>query len=275
VRAADELIDRIVDLSKIPSGKRQREIRRELRSHIDDFVVTARDAGFDQSEIERLLLANFGDPGQIAGGFSWVYRHERRRTQLFAYALSTVLIASLLLPGILAVQAGLAFSFGTPITKILASRHTLVEALDMLTSVAVYLGLTSIENLFGSQPFLRAVALLAVILTILNLACAAAGWHTTFLMYGLVSGVFLRAVQIFITPRLARIGIVVVCFPLAGLVSALLRAPVSHMTLAATWSSWLVMGAGYQLMTHFAGRVDQALVNGLWGFRQVSEGETT
>ncbi len=59
------------------------------------------------------MLANFGDPGQIAQGFAWVYRHERRRLRAFAYTLSTVLLASCLLAAILAMQAGLAFGFGT------------------------------------------------------------------------------------------------------------------------------------------------------------------
>ena len=42
MRAAEELIDCIVNSSQIPSGKRRREIQRELRSHIEDFVVAAR-----------------------------------------------------------------------------------------------------------------------------------------------------------------------------------------------------------------------------------------
>jgi hypothetical protein len=263
MRAADQLIDSIVNSSQIPSGKRRGEIQRELRSHIEDFVVAAREAGRDQDEIEKLALANFGDPGQIAQGFAWVYRHDRRRLRAFTYTLSTVLLASCLLAVILAVQAGLAFGFGTPIMKVLASRHTVIEALDILTSVAVYLGVTSLENVFESHQFQKAALLLTVILTVLMVSCAAAGLHATFLFYGLVTGVFFRAVQRFVTPKIARVGIVAVCFPLAGLVSALLRSPVSHVAPAAICASWLAMGAGYQLMTHLAARVDAALLNGL------------
>ena len=120
MRAAEELIDCIVNSSRIPPGKRRREIQRELRSHIEDFVVAARLAGREQDEIEQLVLANFGDPGQIAKGFAWVYRHERRRLRAIAYTLSTVLLAGCLLAAILAMQAGLAFGFGTPIMKVLA-----------------------------------------------------------------------------------------------------------------------------------------------------------
>jgi hypothetical protein len=263
VRAAEELIDCIVNSSQIPSGKRRREIQRELRSHIEDFVVAAREAGSDQNEIEKMVLANFGDPGQIAKGFAWVYRHERRRLRAFAYTLSTVLLASCLSAVVLAMQAGLAFGFGTPVMKVLASRHTLIETLDILASVAVYLGLTSLENLFESNRFQKAVFLLTVILAILMVSCAAAGLHITFLFYGLVNGVFFRAVQLFITPKVVRVGVVVVCFPLAGLVSNLLRSPVSDVAFAATCASWLIMGAGYLLMTHIAARFDAALLNGL------------
>jgi hypothetical protein len=263
MRAADQLIDSIVNSSQIPSGKRRGEIQRELRSHIEDFVVAAREAGRDQDEIEKLVLANFGDPCQIAQGFAWVYRHERRRLRAFAFTLSTVFLASSLLAAILAMQAGLAFGFGTPIMKMLASRHTVIEALDILASVAVYLGVTSLENVFESHQFPKAAFLLTVILTVLMVSCAAAGLHIGFLLFGLVNGVFFRTVQRFVTPTVARVGIVAVCFPLAGLVSALLRSPVSHVAPAATCASWLAMGAGYQLMTHLAARVDAALLNGL------------
>ena len=164
---------------------------------------------------------------------------------------------------ILTVQAGLAFGFGIPIMKVLASRHTVIEALDILASVAVYLGVISLENLFESHRFQKAAFLLTVILTVLMVSCAAAGLHISFLFFGLVNGVFFRAVQLFVTPTVARVGIVAVCFPLAGLVFALLRSPVSQVGLAATCVSWLVMGAGYQLTTHLAARVDAALLNGL------------
>jgi len=261
--AANELIDCIVNSSQIPSEKRRREIQRELRSHIEDFVIAARESGRDQSEIEKLVIANFGDPDQIANGFSWVYRHERLRLRALAFTLSTVLLASSLFGAILAAQTGLAFGFGTPIMKVLASRHTVIEALDILASVAVYLGVTSLENLFESHRFQKAVFLLTGIVALLIVSCAAAGLHTAFLIYGLVNGVFFRAIQLFVTPTFARLSIVVICFPLAGLVLALLRSPVSQVAPAATCASWLVMGAGYQLMTHLAARVDAALFNGL------------
>jgi hypothetical protein len=263
VRTADELIERIVNRSQIPSGKRRREIQRELRSHIDDVVVAAREVGRDEDEVERLVLSRFGDPVQIAQAFSWVYRRERRMVRALCYTLSTMLLAGALLAAVLALQAGLAFGLGRPITKVLASRHTVIEAFDILTSVAAYLGLTAFEGLFEGNQFQKAAFLLTGILGALIVTCSVAGLHASFLLYGLINAVFFRALQLYVTPKMARLVIVLVCFALAGLVSALLRARVSETALAATCVSWLVMGAGYQLMTHLATRLDVALLNGL------------
>jgi hypothetical protein len=262
VRAAEELIDRIVNSSQVPSGRRQ-EIQRELRCHIEDFVIASLDDGHDQNEIEKLVLANFGDPGQIGQGFAWVYRHERRSLRALAFTLSTVLLASCLLAAILAMQVGLAFGFGTPIMKVLLSRHTMIEALDILASVAAYLGMTSLEHLFKCHQFQKSALLITLIDAVLIVACAAAGLRTNALFFGLVNGLFFRALQSFVTPKVARLGIVVVIFPLAGLALALLQLPPSHVTLTATCASWLAMGIGYQLMTYLAARVDAALLNGL------------
>src|SRR5579871_3991841 len=169
MRAADELVDCIVNSSRIPSGMR-RDVERELRCHIEDFVIAAREAGCCQDEIEKRVLANFGNPGQIARGFAWVYRHERRRLRVLAYMLSTLLLVGCLLAVILATQAGLAFGFGTPIMNVLASRHTIIEALDIVASVSVYLGLVSLESLFEKRRFQKAVGLMPAIVSIFILS---------------------------------------------------------------------------------------------------------
>ena len=263
MRAAEELIDCIVNSSRIPGGKRRCEIQRELRSHIEDFVAAAHEAGRGQDEIERLVLANFGDPAQIAKGFAWVYRHERQRLRVLAYTLSTVLLASCLSAAVLAMQAGLAFGFGTPIMEVLASRHTVIETLDILASVAAYLGVTLLESHFKSLRFPKAAWLLTMIFTTMMVLCVVAGLHIAFLIYGLVNGVFLRTVQLLVAPKGARFGTVALCFPLAGLALTLQRLPVSQVAPAAVCASWFVMGAGYQLMTHLAARVDAALLRSL------------
>jgi len=66
-----------------------------------------------------------------------------------------------------------------------------------------------------------------------------------------------------VAPKGARFGTVALCFPLAGLALTLQRLPVSQVAPAAVCASWFVMGAGYQLMTHLAARVDAALLRSL------------
>jgi hypothetical protein len=259
VRTAEELIECIVQDARIPSGRRRREIQRELRSHMEDLVIAARAAGRDEHDIQRLVLSRFGDPRQIARGFAWVYRHERRALRIGIYTLSTVLLASVLVATILALQAGVAFGLGRPIMQVLASKHTLSEAFDIVASVAIYLGLASLENLFDANPFQKAACLLTLILAALMVSCDAAGLRANFLLYGLVNGVFFRALQLFVTPKIVRTGIVLVCFALAGLLAGLLRSASSQAALAASCASWLVVGVGYQLMTHIAARLDAAL----------------
>lgn len=263
MHSVDQLIECILSCSQIPPGRRRRDIQRELRSHIEDFIAAAREAGRAQDEIEKLVLIHFGDPDQIAEGFAWAYRYERRRLRLFAYALSTVLLASSLFAAILTIQTGLALGLGTPIARVFASRHTVIEALDILASVAAYLGLISLEDLFKSHPFQRAALLLTAIIAMLAGAGVAAGLHVTFLVFGLVNGVFFRTIQRLVAWKAARVSIVAVCFLLAGLISAFIWSPVSLIFRVASCASWLAMGAGYLLMTDFAARVDAALVSGL------------
>src|SRR5579862_9627727 len=124
MRIAEELIERIVSSPQIPAGRRRREIQRELRCHVDDLVAAARELGSKPEDIEKQLVARFGDPDQIAREFAWVYRRERRALRLLAFALSTVLIASGLSAAVLVMQSGLAFGFGIPIMRVLASPHT-------------------------------------------------------------------------------------------------------------------------------------------------------
>lgn len=268
MRSVDELIEGILRCSQIPPGKRRRDIQRELRSHIEDFVVAERESGRGQDEIEKLVLAHFGDPGEVGRGFAWVYRHERRRLRLLAYALSTMVLASCLFAAILAIQAGLALGIGAPIMSVFASRHTAIEALDILASVAAYLGLISLEGLFKSYPFQKASVLLIAIVMLLALAGGAAGLHITFLGFGLVNGIFFRTIQRSVARKAARMGIVAVCFLLAGFISALIWSPASLMFRVTSCASWLAMGAGYLLMTDLAARVNAALMDSLQGIHE-------
>lgn len=258
----DELIHSIVNCSQITS-KRKLEIQRELGTHMEDFIAASREAGYRDDEIEKLLLAQFGDPEQIAQDFSQVYRSERRMFLALAYALSTLSLAACLLIAILVIQTGLALGIGTPILEVIASRHTRIQALDILAFVAVYLGLISVEARFETHRFRKAALLLLGIVAIPIASCRVAGLPTAFLFYGLITGLLVRAVRLIVPAKTASAVIVPACFALAGAGFALSRPPVSAPDLMATCASWLALGAAYSVMCTLAPRVDACFLNGL------------
>ncbi len=150
---ADHLINQIVSASKIPSESRRREVLRELQAHVEDFVLYARSAGHTQEEAERLALANFGDPRQIAVQFGWVYRRRRAALRISVFLLSTVTVAITIAGIVMSLQAGLALGLGVPLTRMFSARHTMIEAADILASAAAYLGLISLEKVLGEPQF--------------------------------------------------------------------------------------------------------------------------
>src|SRR5215831_635340 len=91
--AAERLIDEVMAASRIPFARRRREVLRELRAHVEDFVSAGRQSGCSEAEIDRLLVERFGNPQQIARQFAWVYRRERATLHLGAFLISTVLVS--------------------------------------------------------------------------------------------------------------------------------------------------------------------------------------
>jgi hypothetical protein len=258
MRPTDNLIEEIVTSSRIPWGKRRREVVRELRSHVDDFVLVARDAGHAEEEIERMVLSSFGDPHQMGCNFAWVYRRERAVLCLSVLGLSTLAIAILVAAGVLAVQAGVAAGFGIPFPKTLGSRHTIIESFDILATVAAYVGILSIERLFQRHRIPKAMATLSLIFAALFGVCAAAGMRAPFLVFGCTSAIFLRTVQTIWNGQAARLVTVATCFGLFG-VWLSTRWPGFPSSAGVTCASWLVMGIGYQLMTGLAVRADRRI----------------
>src|SRR5262249_56695747 len=105
-----------------------------------------------EADIERLLVERFGDPRQIARQFAWVYRRERAALHLGAFLISTVLVSLVISAAAIAMQAGMAFGFGAPMLRVFGSRHTAIEALDILATAAAYVGLITLGRLSG-RPF--------------------------------------------------------------------------------------------------------------------------
>ena len=265
MQVADELIRDIVSGSQIPSEKKRQAILRELRSHLEDSIFAARAAGRSDDEIRRLVLASFGDPGKVAQGFAWVYRHDRTMLRIATFLLATVTAASVLSAAIFAMQAGIAIGFGAPIVNVIASRHTVTEALDILSTATAYVGFISIEKLVDGRCFLKALAVLTLTFVIAITASTAASVHAPFLVFGFVSGVFLRTIQVLMKSSLARTGVTIACFVAVGLLFQPHATAIQY-AVARSCASWLVMGAGYHLRARLAPRVDEALWKGLQRF---------
>jgi hypothetical protein len=255
----DELVERVVKLSRVPGGKRRHEIQRELRAHIEDFIEAARERGHDRDEIERMVAASFGDPAQIARAFAWVYRRERAGARTAVFLVSTVAVTSLILGAILTLQTGIAIGFGNPLGRVLLSPHTAVEALDILFTVITYTGLVALEGLFRRNRSWKALGLLALALAIVTVARLTVHFHAPFLIFGLVNGGFFRAIQVFVKNGAARTGIVAAALALFAAIS--LPAMTFHLpyALAGTCASWLAMAAAYWRMPDAVARMDAAL----------------
>jgi hypothetical protein len=254
MRAGERLIDEIMAASRIPFARRRREVLRELRAHVEDFVRAGRLSERSEEDIERLLVERFGDPRQIARQFAWVYRRERAALHLAAFLISTVLVSLAISAAAIATQAGMAFGFGAPILRIFGSRHTAIEALDILSTAAAYVGLISLGRFFG-RPF----AVLGVITVGLAAVFAATGLPPRFVLFGFANGSMLRGVQVAVRHPAARLGAMVACFAVLGMVFF----HPSWTGFVATAASWSIMGSAYYLMTHIAARVDRALLGRL------------
>jgi hypothetical protein len=262
MHAADELIGKIAKPSQIPSRKRRQEIQRELRTHMEDFITAAREAGRREDEIEKMVAANFGDPVEIAEGFAWVYRRERVMVRVGVFLLSSLAVTSLMLSAILALQTGIAIGFGTPVLHVLASQHTAIEALDILFTVTTYTRLVALEELFDRNRSLRALALLALAFAILEGLSMAVKFRAPFLIFGVVNGAFFRTIQVFIKSGMARTGMVVAGIGLLCLLS--FKVIPFHSRFAFTaCASWLAMGAAYRKMPDAVARMDAALLHRL------------
>ncbi|HEY4009991.1 MAG TPA: hypothetical protein VGM11_07550 [Acidobacteriaceae bacterium] len=251
---SDRLIDEIMAASRIPSEKRRREVLRELRAHVEDFVSAGRQSGRGQEEIERLLLERFGDPRQIARQFASVYRRERIALHLGGFLIATVVVSVVISAAAIPIEVGMMFGFGLPARLVFGSSHTAVVALDILASAAAYLGLLSLGRFFE-----RPLAVLAMVAVGLLAVFVAAGLPPQFILFGFANGALLRGIQVAVRHPALRLGAALACF---GVLGAVFFHP-SSSALVATAVSWLIMGSAYHLMTHVAARVDRALLRRL------------
>jgi hypothetical protein len=247
---AERLIDEIMGAARMPSGRRRREVQRELLAHVEDFVSSWRQRGRSEEDIERLLLERFGDPRQVAEQFACVYRRERAVLHFGWFLISTVVVSLIISAAALSMQAGVMLGFGAPVLAFLGTRHAIAEGLDIAATVATYVGLVSLGRFFGYP-----LAVLAVVTTGLFALFAATGLPTQFILFGFLNGTLLRGIQVAVRHRMLQFGAALGCLGALGIVffHPSSSAPV------VTAASWLMMGTAYHLMTHVASRVDRVL----------------
>jgi hypothetical protein len=250
----ERLIDEIMAASQIPSRKCRRDVLRELRAHVEDFVSVGGESGCAEEDIERLLLERFGDPQQIARQFAWVYRRERAALHLGAFLISTVVVSLVISAAAIPMHAGMMIGFGAPSKVAFGSWHTAIVALDILASSAAYMGLLCLGRFFR-----RPLAVLAVIAAALFAAFAAAGIPPQFILFGFANGALLRGIQGAVRSPALQLAAALACF---GVLGTVFFHP-SSSALIATAASWLIMGSAYHLMTHAAARADRALLRRL------------
>jgi hypothetical protein len=250
----EELIARIAGASGIPSARRRNDLSRELRAHIECIVSDARRVGHSGSEIERLVLARFGDPREMCRNFAWVYRGDRAAYRLAAFAISTLIVAIVIGFAMVAVQSALAGGFGQTLDR----RRVSTELLDMLATVVAYSALLSLEDLFFRRALPKAAGSLVAAAAALAGVCAAVSVKPAFVIFGLVNALFLRSVQAIIKAPGFRLVAVLACFAVFAL--ALTRIEGLDYRRASMLVSWLALGAGYQLMTGLAERVGRGLL---------------
>lgn len=264
MRFADGLIDRIVGhAARVPWWRRQ-EIRRELRCHFEDFAERAAAAGHSEAEMEQLIARHFGDTDLVAGQFAVVYRHERRLFLSLVFTATTIGLSALLMALVLCAQSALALGWRSSVINVIASRHTLIEALNVFSSVVIYSSFLFMEAVISPRQITRAAVGLIVGITMCAAAWIYAGLPYYFLAYGLANGVFCHLLQRLVKPWLTRVIIAAFCFMLAGLGFVTLRFNPTPAALAETGASWLVMGCAFQLMTYMALRIRLALT----GYRE-------
>jgi hypothetical protein len=153
------------------------------------------------------------------------------------------------------LQASMALSLGVPVARVFGGHHLKMETLYLFFTVAAYVGLLSLEQIFDRGRFPKALAVLALVFTALAMVDISAEC----LAGALASGALLRALQLFVKNGAWRIGIATGSFGILGLASAARQWPNIHSEAIVQITVWLSIGVCGHLMTVFSRRVDQAL----------------
>jgi hypothetical protein len=172
----DVLIERVMAGSGIAGRKRRHEVRLELRSHLEDLIAEARQAGHTDATIATLVAARFGDPGQVASAFARVYRSDRIAFGLAAFGSLAVVALAISYAFVYGVQALLAYGLGVMPARSPSTAHLVSEAVLVGTLTLSYLGLYFAERLFTRFQFAGALGLMALVAGVVVLGTTVTGF---------------------------------------------------------------------------------------------------
>jgi hypothetical protein len=257
----DELVEKILKASQIPSARRRKDVSRELRAHIEDFILVAAQAGYDDAEIDRLVRTNFGDPQEIANEFSRVYTRERTIFRLSVFLLSTLVAAAFACTGVFLIQAAMAAGLG--ISSPPLRSHQTIEAFYLITTAAAYVGFISLERMFDRARMEKAIASLAGLFAIAGVASMLTIGHGGILFLAFVSGVLVRIVQACCKRPLLQAATVVACFGVFGVIAVCQQPSALISGVTFKLLGWVAIGVCCHLMTGLASRVDRAMFDGM------------
>jgi HAAS domain-containing protein len=246
----EQLIDEILEASHIPSERRRLEVRRELRAHVEDFVIAGRQSGCADEEIERMVLERFGDPQQIAQQFACVYRRERAARYFGGFLMSTVAVSVVISAAVISLLGGVRLGMGAPVSVAFGLHHSSCMAFDVLASAAAYLGILTLGRLFA-----RPLVVLAGIAAALAGVFVATGLPAEYIVFGFANGALLRGIQVAVQRPVFQLGAAIAGFGCLGM----MLFPASTHAAMSSAVSWVMMGTAYHLMTHFAARLDRTL----------------
>ncbi|MFZ0880614.1 MAG: permease prefix domain 1-containing protein [Candidatus Acidiferrales bacterium] len=145
----DHIISRVILLARLPGNKRQREVAKELRAHLDDLAEGVRSQGYDDEAAARIVRMRFGEPQEIAAAFASVYAPERWARRILhstiLFAVSTIAVVVV----VSTVQSIAAMCTAESILSTLLAIHGEILGFGAIT--AGYCSLYAGERLFPTS----------------------------------------------------------------------------------------------------------------------------
>jgi hypothetical protein len=154
------IIRQVIARSRLPGGRRRREMLRELSAHLEDSAEALRARGYDDCTVERMVELRFGDADALGRAFAVVYRRERwARTaaSIVVLFVTATLAATLVIGG---VQSLVAIGTAHPLRATFT--HATSELIG-IAAVAIGYCIPFVAERLGVPPTRQILGLVAAI----------------------------------------------------------------------------------------------------------------